>query len=295
MGPDPRIADFITAHRGRLTRKAITQQLRDAGYEQEAIDATWAVLDTPDPDDQVGDSFWGRFWIYLIGLNAAAFLVVGLATQIVPNETGLAAVLGVALAIGGVIALGLVAMIHPTRLRRSGAIAIGAVIPLIFAFLIAGSCYALIGIMGGPSPPPLAGTLTLHVDPPVSVEATGQASCQPSADGSDFYSVFTDAPMGAGQISVFVSAYAVVDGGEAVPSVSILFGDPEQVGVTSFEYQPGSGPSAGIEMEPGSNATAGSATFEGFLPVEAFDEQGRPIDRFDADPISGTISWSCES
>jgi len=45
----------------------------------------------------------------------------------------------------------------------------------------------------------------------------------------------------------------------------------------------------------GSTDTSGSLTFEGFLPAEAFDEQGNPIDRSDADPISGTISWSCDS
>ena len=46
---------------------------------RESIDATWAVLDTPDPDDVVGEGFWGRFWIYLIGLNVVAFLLVGVA------------------------------------------------------------------------------------------------------------------------------------------------------------------------------------------------------------------------
>ena len=90
-GPDRRIADYISANRGKFTREAITQQLLDAGYEQGAIDATWAVLDTPDPDDVVGEGFWGRFWIYLIGLNVVAFLLVGVATQLIPNAVGIAA------------------------------------------------------------------------------------------------------------------------------------------------------------------------------------------------------------
>ena len=93
-GPDRRIADYISANRGTFTREAITQQLLDAGYEQGAIDATWAVLDTPDPDDVVGEGFWGRFWIYLIGINVVALLLVGVLTQMIPNAVGLAAILG---------------------------------------------------------------------------------------------------------------------------------------------------------------------------------------------------------
>lgn len=293
---DQRIADFISANRSRLTREAITQQLREAGYEQDAIAATWAVLDTPDADDQVGEGFWGRFWIYLIGINVAAFLLVGFATQIVPNATGLAVVLGVALAIGGLIAMGLVALIHPTRLGRGGAIAIGAIVPLIFTFLIGGSCYALIGAIGRPPPPPLNGTLTLRIEPPLALETSGSASCQPPSEGLTSYYVSTASPMSSsdGPVSVFISAFAEAPGGEPVPSVSITIGDPEQGGADFIEYQPSTSPSAGVEPEPGSTATDGSLTFEGFQPVEAFDEQGQPIDRSDADPISGTISWSCQ-
>ena len=60
---DQRIADYIRDHRGTYTREALTQQLIDAGYTREAIDATWAALDTPDPDDTAGEGFWGRFFL----------------------------------------------------------------------------------------------------------------------------------------------------------------------------------------------------------------------------------------
>jgi hypothetical protein len=297
MGPDQRIADYISANRRKFTREAITQQLLDAGYEQGAIDATWAVLDAPDPDDVVGESFWGRFWIYLIGLNVAAFLLVGVATQLIPNAVGVAAVLGVLLTIGAAIALGIVAVTRPTRLGRGTAIAIGGIVPLIFTFLIAGSCYALMSSFGPPAPPPLSGTLTLQVDPPLAFETSGAASCQRPPEGESYYSVYTSSPMSSseGPVNVFIDFYPQGPGGELAPTVSMSIGDPTQAGGQVLDYQPGTGPSAGIELEPGSSATSGSLTFEGFLPAEAFDEEGQPIDRFDADPISGTITWSCDS
>jgi hypothetical protein len=298
MGPDRRIADFISANRGKYTREAITQQLLDAGYEQGSIDATWAVLDAPDPDDVVGEGFWRRFWIYLIGLNVAALLIVGIATQLIPNAIGIAAILGIALAIGAAIALGIVAVTRPTRLGRGAAIAIGGIIPFIFTFLIAGSCYALMSAIGPPQPPPESGTITLQIDPPMALETSGAAFCQLPPQGESYYNVYNEPPMSSseGPVRVFVGAFAETPGGEPIPSVSISIGDPEQGPEGFVEYQPaGPDASTGIELEPGSTATSGSVTFEGFLPVEAFDEQGQPIDRFDADPISGTISWSCET
>jgi|SoiMethySBSTD1v2_1073268.scaffolds.fasta_scaffold224248_2 hypothetical protein len=295
MGPDRRIADYISANRAKYTREAITQQLLESGYEREAIDATWTVLDTPDPDDVVGERFWSRFWIYLIGLNVVAFLLVSLATTMIPNGTGLAAVLGIALAIGALISLGIVAVTRPARLGRGAAIAIGGIVPLIFTFFIAGSCYALVQSFGGIAPPPMSGTITVRIDPPMSLEATGDASCQPPPRGETYFNVYTTAPISSseGPLNVYIYASANTSGGELVPTASISFGDP--AGGAVADYMPVSDPNAGIELEPGSTVTSGSLTFEGFLPAEAFDEQGNPIDRSDADPISGTISWSCDS
>ena len=295
MGPDRRIADYISANRARYTREAITQQLLDSGYEQAAIDATWAVLDAPDPDDVVGEGFWGRFWIYLIGINVAAFLLVGLATTMIPNSTGLAAVLGVALAIGAAIALGIVAVTRPTRLGSGAAIAIGGIVPFIFTFLIGGSCYALIESLGGLAPPPRSGTLTLQIDPPMSLEATGAAWCQEPASGEDSFNIYTAESMSSSQgpINVYVYAFPQSPENELVPSATISFGGT--AGGIPFDYQPAGGEGEGVVLEPGSTATSGSLTFENFLPAEAVDEQGNPIDRADADPISGTVTWSCES
>ncbi|HEX7196630.1 MAG TPA: hypothetical protein VF364_07320, partial [Candidatus Limnocylindria bacterium] len=130
---DPKIADFIRANRRTYTREAITQQLLDAGHERAAIDATWAMLDAPDPDQTAGEGFWGRFFLMLAGINLAVLLLVGLGTGALfaAERIGLLGVLAVALAIGALIAWGIVAATGPTKMGRTTATVVGAVIPLL--------------------------------------------------------------------------------------------------------------------------------------------------------------------
>ena len=73
---DPRIGDFISKNRKKYTREAITQQLVEAGHDPADIDATWAALDTPDPDEAglAGEGFWSRFFLFLIGLLVVHFV-----------------------------------------------------------------------------------------------------------------------------------------------------------------------------------------------------------------------------
>jgi hypothetical protein len=290
------IHEYIRANRDRYTRQAINEQLLAAGYDQAAIDAAWAMLDAPDPDATIGQRFWGRFWLYLLGINVAVLLIVGLLSGMfgaLSSSLVLLIILAVALTIGALIAWGVVAATQPTQLGRRTAIAIGSIIPLLFAFLIGGSCYALVGAIGPPPPPPVRGTVTLRIDPPLELEVSGPALCQLPAAGESFYNVYTesDLPSAEGPIAVFINAFSEVPGGEPVPTLGITIEQPNGF----LDYQPAQGGSAGITVQPGSSAASGSLDFENFLPVEAFDEQGNPIDRFDADPISGTVTWSCES
>ncbi|MCA1572752.1 MAG: hypothetical protein LC798_21160 [Chloroflexi bacterium] len=162
---DPRIADFIRANRRRYTRDVIREQLIKAGHAPADIDATWAALDTPDPDAVVGQGFWGRFWLFLIGLNVAVFLLVvvftGMLASFAQGTFVIAVVLGIALTIGALIAWGIVAATGPAQMGRTTAMAIGGIIPLIFALLIGGSCYAMVGAIGPPPPPAHEGVMEL--------------------------------------------------------------------------------------------------------------------------------------
>src|SRR5688572_20812232 len=187
---DPRIADYILANRKQYTREVIRQQLIDAGHDPAAIDATWAALDAPDPDAIAGEGFWSRFWLFLLGLNGAVFLLVVLTTGMVSNFV-LAIVFAIALIIGALMAWGVVAATGPTKLGRTTAMVIGGVIPLVFALLIGGSCYALVGAVGPPPLPATSGVMELQIDPPLAYDGTGRATCQPYRDETSF-SVFAE-------------------------------------------------------------------------------------------------------
>jgi hypothetical protein len=299
---DPRIADYIRAHRRRFTREAIRQKLIDAGHDPGDIDATWAAL-ASDPDDTAGEGFWGRFALIVIGLNAAVFLLVVLATGML-NVPVLAVVLAIVLAIGALIAWGIVALTGPTKMGRTTAMVIGVSIPLLFALLIGGSCYALVGAIGPPPEPPRSGSMELEVGAPLEFSGSGPAFCQ-----------IYDPPSG---FSIYAQegSLGTIDGRRLHASVDSFRGEPAQPGVQGQTPAPGGegsqsininisllpqseadppmewflGPETQLELDVASNGLSGTVSFEGLQAVE-FEE---PQPGAGEDSLSGTISWTCE-
>lgn len=305
---DQRIADFISANRGKYTRDAIRQQLIEAGYSPESIDATWAILDTPDPDEAgvAGEGFWGRFFLFLIGLNVAVFVLVTLATGMLAyvgqGNFALAGVFGVALGIGALLSWGIVAAVGPEKLGRTSAMVIGGLVPILFALLIGGSCYALAGAIPPPAPPAASGALELQIDPPMSFEGVGPAMCQPYSDGVGFM-VFSESLRIEGRpVSVSFEFYGepVVPEGEPTPApagpgtssdvnlyVSIqprLETDPS----LDFFIMPGTQ----VELDAASDAFSGTVTFDALgSPTTEGPDAGNVVTE---DRISGTLTWNCE-
>jgi len=297
---DPRIADFIRDNRRRYTREAIRQQLIEAGQDPAEIDATWAALDAPDPDATAGEGFWGRFGLFLVGLNVAVFLLVFLATSMV-NSFVLAVVLAVALSIGALMAWGLVAATGPAQMGRTTAMVIGGVIPLVFALLVGGTCYALVGAIGPPPPPPHAGVMELEIDPPMSFSATGSASCQPYADGTGF-SVYSQelGSIGGRPVSASVESFSTGVVPEGAPTPIPVPGGESGLGLNVYisimpraeSDQPQDwfvGPGTQLDIDAAAGGLSGTLTFEGLQGAE-FDPEGGAVEA----SISGTVTWTCE-
>lgn len=293
---DPRIADFIRDNRRRYTREAIRQQLIEAGHDPAEIDATWAALDAPDPDATAGEGFWSRFWLFLLGLNAAIFLLVFLSTGMVNNFV-LAVVFAIALVIGALIAWGVVAATGPAKLGRTTAMVIGGVIPIVFALLIGGTCYALVGAIGPPPPPAARGVMELQIDPPLAFDGTGAATCQAYSEGSGF-SIYSEelGRIDGRPLTASFDSYGVTvtDGAPApapVPGVEQNFNLYVSLNPRSESDQPRDWfviPGTQVEVDEAADALAGTVTFEGL---------GRPPDAGVGEPddlISGTLSWTCE-
>jgi hypothetical protein len=293
---DPRIADFIRDNRRRYTREAIRQQLIEAGHDPAEIDATWAALDAPDPDATAGEGFWGRFWLFLLGLNGAVFFLVFLATGMVNNFV-LAVVFAIALVIGALMAWGVVAATGPAKLGRTTAMVIGGVIPLVFALLIGGTCYALVGAIGPPPLPATSGVMELHIDPPFSYDGTGRANCQPYRDESGFSIFAEDVGRHEGRmVNVSIDVFRGGESGVPAPApgrqVGVYLGfNPSGEGVAApFMTYVNTG-TAVLDLEGPTDGSSGTLAFEGLEP----EPIERPPDEVvDTDPISGTITWTCE-
>lgn len=295
---DPRIEEYIRANRRKYTRDAIIKQLEEAGHDRAAIDATWAALEASDPDETVGEAFWGRFLIFVLALNVAALLLVGVFTGMLTGGGGIfvLAILGVILAIGALISWGVVALLRPTELSRGTAMAVGGFVPLLFTFLIAGSCYALIGGLGGAGQPTIQGTMTVQIDPPLAFEGTGPANCYPTGGGG--FSVFSGelGLIGGRPVNVSIDSFdfsagegpgpapAPAPGGEVQTSVFISVA-PRGEADPPLEYH--TGPETTLDVEADANGLSGRVTFDNLTPSIEFPDA-------DADPISGTVSWSCE-
>ena len=300
---DRRIAEYISANRGRYTREAIRQHLIDEGYDAAAVDATWAVLDTPDPDTTAGEGFWRPFWLILLGVNLAVFVLVLVSTGLVGSLVGggatfIVVIFALALVIGALVAYGIVAAIRPAQLGRTTALAIGAIIPLAFALLIGGACYTLIGAVGTPPPPPTSGVMELHIDPPLAFDGSGEAGCQGSGAQGGF-NVYANhvGEIDGMPVSVSVDAYTEAPGSEAlIPNLFITLGPVpgQQQPVAYFGGMPGSQ----IEIDATPDGLSGTLQFEGLTaqPMEGHEGGVAPApDPVDSDPISGTVSWQCES
>jgi hypothetical protein len=295
---DPRIEEYIRANRRKYTREAITKQLEEAGHDRAAIDATWAAFEARDPDETVGEAFWARFLIFVLALNVAALLLVGVFSGMLTTGGGIfvLVILGVVLAIGALISWGVVALLRPTELSRGTAMAIGGFVPLLFTFLIAGSCYALIGGLGGAGQPAIQGTMTLEIQPPLEFEGSGPASCYPTGRGG--FSVFSgDLGFVDGRpLNVSIDSFDFSSGDGAGPAPAPGPGGEVQTGVyivvvpgdqndTPLEYH--TGPETTLDVDTDVNGLSGRIGFDGLTPNLEFPDA-------DADAISGTITWTCE-
>jgi hypothetical protein len=288
---DPRIADYIRANRDRYTREAIRQQLIDAGYDPVVIDGTWAILDTPDPDDVAGEGFWRRFALILIGVNVVIFIVVGLLTGMLGNVAASAVLLiifAIVLGIGALIAWGIVALTGPARMSPTTATIIGSAIPVLVALLIGGSCYALAGAIGPPPPPPISGQMHVQLGEPLNVDETIEAQCQPSGRPELGFSVYANLPGPQGrQLDISINVYPESPGADPQPMVFIS-------AAPRSETDPGMAWTN--EFGPGGSGL--DATLEGLNGEIRFTElAGAPMEGPEAstpEQLSGVLTWTCE-
>lgn len=295
---DPRIADYIRQHRDRYTRDAIRQRLAEAGYDPPDIDATWAALEaeTRDVGTTGSPRFWRYFWVWVAATYLLAFVVVVMATELLTRGGTLAAlVYAVALGIALLAAWGIVAATRPAHRSRGTALAIGGVIPLVFALLVGGSCY---GLIGTPPPPPHSGLMELHLEPPHAFDGSGAAICQAATGAGTGFGVRAEnlGMLGGSQVSASIDAFGGVP---KAPDAPLPSGRFDQVSLyislvpvsgNELEAAYSNVAGSGLELDVSAAGLVGTVTFRELssMPV---GPNGEPPGQ---DSVSGSISWHCD-
>jgi hypothetical protein len=289
---DPRIADYIRANRKKFTRQAITDQLVAAGHDRAEVERTWAALEAPDPDAVAGEGFWGRFALIVIGINVAVLVVIGLLTGALQNAAAggliFLVIFAIILGIGALISWGIVAATGPSKLSPTTALVIGIAIPLVVALLLGGSCFALIGGLGGggsftPVAPSQPGVLTISVTGAFELDTTVEATCQPFGEtpGEGFaISGFTQDSEGR-ELTVDVSAHLTP--GAALDAVVHIGRDPASPERGAFWSEDGPPADVADEAVEFAEGRVEFAELQGFS-----NETGEATE-----PLSGEVAWTC--
>jgi hypothetical protein len=187
---------------------------------------------------------------------------------------------------------------------RTTAMVIGGVIPLIFALLIGGSCYALVGAIGPPPPPPNEGVMELRIDAPMEFQGSGAAYCQLHGESGGF-SIYPQQDLGAmngrlvhASVDSFEGNGGVEGGPAPAPNPGGEFGQNLNMYIS---LQPNSEadppqewfvtPATQIEVDAAADGLSGTVTFEG-LEAAQFEPPDPGV--VSGGAISGTISWQCD-
>jgi hypothetical protein len=288
---DPRIADYIRANRKKFTRQAITDQLVEAGHDRAEVERTWAALETPDPDAVAGQGFWGRFALIVIGINVAVLVIIGLLTGALQNAAAggllFLVTFAIILGIGALISWGIVAATGPSKLSPTTALVIGIAIPLVMALLLGGSCFALIGGLGGGSFTPVApsqpGVLTINVEGAFELDTTADANCQPFGEtpGEGFAINASTHDAEGREVTVDVSAHPTPGG--TLDAVVYVGRDPGSPETGTFWSDEGPSSGQGDEMVEFAEGRVEFTQLQGFS-----NETGEATE-----PINGELSWTC--
>jgi hypothetical protein len=292
------IRRYLDEHGATYTPDALRGKLLEAGYEPADIDAAlrqWAgERARAGGGERARESF--RLWSLLIYLGAmvAVFLLTILMNG--TESVGVAliglAVLAFFLLVGWAVSALLGRWIVP----RAG-LGVALVVPLVFALGLGGTCLA---IMDGLTPPrPAQGTVELRIDPPLGLAGSGAADCFIELDGraSSIYAQNLG-PLDGRTVELSVNGFQVISNpsatqepvtGPDAPSLYIALHP-------ASEAEPGSSFTSTVdsrlEFQNAADGRSGTVTFQNLAP-EPVGEPGAEQPEI-GDPISGTITWTCE-
>lgn len=286
----PEIDAYLRQHGDKYTTEALRRQLITAGYDAAEIDAALRETEVGrGPQLAKTRASRSRFWLLAISLHLAALALV--TTWVFIRSYTYAPIAAIFLAVMLLVGLGISGLIGRAFLPRSG-LAVALIVPVISVIGLSGICLATIS---GSSiqVPPTPGVMELRIDPPLSFDQSGAAECYPQE----------------GAFSVYAPDLGTLDGMLVSASLDSA-GDPTAQASATGAYRavylyvnllPRVGTGGGttyispdeatFELDAPSDGLSGSVRFEGLI-AQLADPLGSGVAA--PDPISGTISWTCE-
>jgi hypothetical protein len=287
----PEIEAYLREHGGRYTTEALRRQLIHAGYDPNEIDVALRETEVArGPQLAETRTSRTRFWWSAVGLHLGALVLVTvwLVTRRYTYAPIAAPILGLMLLVG----LGISGLIG-RRLLRSSGLAVALVIPLISVIGLSGWCLAAMG--GTPVQiPATPGTMQLQIDPPLSFEASGPAECFLQKGGFSVHAADLgdlDTRYVSAQVFSLGDPNAQASPTDSFRAVSLSISLFPRSGIAGETYygSPGDVP---LELDAISDGRSGTLKFEGLAGQLIEDPQSSP--GVSPEPISGTLSWTCE-
>jgi hypothetical protein len=297
----PEIEAYLREHGEKYTTDALQQHLIALGLDPLEVMAALREWEEERakararPATGAGDERTFRRWALWLHIGALVAMVVLVVALNGRAALGLAligaVVLGLFLAVGWVVS----GLIGRALLPRAG-LAVALVVPLISALVLGGTCLA---IMDGMTPtPPRPGFVELQIGAPWDFEGSGNADCFLESGGAGF-SIFAgslgtaDGWVVSASVESFVprepNAPAPAPASGAESNVSMFIGfNPTSESMSSLGYT--NIFSSEVELETSGDGNSGTVTFAGLAPEPETDPEALP----GPEPISGTLTWTCE-
>lgn len=288
----PEIEAYLREHGARYTTDALRRQLIHAGYDPAEIDVALRETEVGrGPQLAELHASRSRYWRSAFGLHLAALVLVSIwvFTRNYTYAPIAAIILGLMLLLG----LGISGLIGRAVLPRSG-LSAALLVPVISAVGLSGVCLATIG-GSSTQVPPRQGVMQLRIEPPLSFDGSGAAHCY----------------LQQGGFTVFATDLGTLDGRSVNVSLNTA-GDPAAQAsaagshrsvylvvsllpraATGAETDYGKPGDATMELDAPSDGLSGTLSFEG-LAAQLFEGAHPSPGDLAAEPISGTLSWTCE-
>jgi hypothetical protein len=281
------IEAYLREHGSRYTTEALRRQLIHAGYDPSEIDVALRETEVArGPQLAETRTSRSRFWWTAVGLHVGALVLVTVwfVSRHYTYAPIAAPILGLMLLVG----LGISGLIG-RRMLRSSRLAVALVVPLISVVGLSGWCLAVMG--SGPIQiPATPGTMELQIDPPLAFEASGTAECflqggsftVHAADLGDLDTRYVSA-----QVFSLGDPNAQASPAQSFRAVNLSISVLPRSGIAGETYY-GSAGDVPLELDAISDGRSGTLSFEGLAGQLVEDPEASP------EPISGTLSWTCE-